>query len=352
MHLNWNSTLRTTLGGYAIAALVACGGGNDKTNVAPTSVALSSVSSTAIGTLDVTWQAASDDSTPVASLKYQVHLSTTADFVPSASTLKFEGGNVLTTQLTDLTPGTAYTVRLVVLDQDGAATVSAAQTITIARPKLPDTGITAAQCYATGSNTLVSCTSPEAIALNAQQDGMLTPGSAGLSYSAVPNPSGGSYDVTECVKDNLTGLTWEGKPTSGQRAASNTYANYDSTTSAQAWNGSAYVNPTQAQIYAATNSVGYVAAVNATKLCGYTDWRLPTADELQSIVDYSVAYPGPSINTTWFPNTVPGDGRYGYWISSPVVGFSNFSWYVSFGNGGVYSYVRNYALPVRLVRSS
>jgi hypothetical protein len=26
MHLNWNSTLRTALGGCAIAALVACGG--------------------------------------------------------------------------------------------------------------------------------------------------------------------------------------------------------------------------------------------------------------------------------------------------------------------------------------
>jgi hypothetical protein len=89
---------------------------------------------------------------------------------------------------------------------------------------LTDTGITASQCYKAGSDTLVSCTDAAAIALNDKQDGMLgrdvtTPdnadGKLGFSYSTVPNPAGGNFDVTECVKDNITGLTWEGKTATG-----------------------------------------------------------------------------------------------------------------------------------------
>jgi hypothetical protein len=215
--------------------------------------------------------------------------------------------------------------------------------------KLTDTGITASQCYAAGGNALVSCTSAAAIALNSKQDGMTgrdvsnadsSDGKLGLSYSAV-----GSYTKEECVKDNITGLTWEGKPTSGLRAASNTYTHYDNTAAVQFWNGSAYVNPTQAQIDAATNTVGYVAAVNAAKLCGYTDWRLPTADELQGIVDYSVAYPGPTIDGTWFPNTQ----QYAYWTGTGYAGGSSGAWVVDFGYGFVYGYSRGYG-HVRLVR--
>lgn len=217
--------------------------------------------------------------------------------------------------------------------------------------KLPDTGIAASQCYAAGSDTLVSCTSAAAIVLNSQQDGMTgrdvsssdsSDGKLGFSYSTV-----GSHTKEECVKDNITGLTWEGKPTTGTRAASNTYSNYDSTAAAQFWDTSTYVNPTQAQIDAATNTVGYVNAVNAAKLCGYTDWRLPTADELQGIVDYGVAYPGPTVDASWFPNTV-GDL---YWSSSPGVDGVFAARSINFGNGLVLgSLNRYYPGQVRLVR--
>lgn len=215
--------------------------------------------------------------------------------------------------------------------------------------RLPDTGITASQCYAAGSNALVSCTSAAAIALNSQQDGMTgrdvsspdnSDGKLGFSYSTV-----GSYAKTECVKDNITGLTWEGKPTTGLRAASKTYTNFDNTAAAQFWNGSAYVNLTQAQLDAATNTVGYVNAVNASALCGYTDWRLPTADELQGIVDYGVAHPGPTVDANWFPNTV----GWAYWSSSPYVSLAYAAWYVEFGNGSVHSDYR-FDYHVRLVR--
>lgn len=217
---------------------------------------------------------------------------------------------------------------------------------------LTDTGVTASQCYEAGSNVLVSCTSAGALALNNAQDGMrgrdvnsssATDGKLGFSYSTV-----GSYAKTECVKDNVTGLIWEGKTADGGlRDFNKTYTFYDNTALAQSRIGSAYVNPTQAQIDAATNAVGYVNAVNAAGLCGASDWRLPTADELQSLVDYGVAYPGPTLDTTWFPNT---QGK-SFWSSSPNVGGASYAWYVGFDYGDVYGSGRGSSLPVRLVRA-
>lgn len=233
---------------------------------------------------------------------------------------------------------------------------------------LPDSGITASQCYAAGSDDLVSCTSPEALALNPAQDGMTgrdvaspdaTDGKLGFSYTKIAADGASlpaSASTWACVKDNITGLMWEVKTADGGlRDVNNEYTNFDSTTEAQYYDGPAWVPPTQAQIDAATNTVGYVAAVNAAGLCGKKDWRLPTVDELQGLVDYGVDVrtSKPMIDETYFPNTA----SYAYWTSSPVVGDSNYAWHsgyawhVSFSDGYViYGYLRNLPVHVRLVR--
>ena len=170
--------------------------------------------------------------------------------------------------------------------------------------------------------------------------------SSGNRYSAVVSYS------KECVKDNATGLIWEGKTTSGSRSSAVGFTNYDSTTSAQKWNNS---NPTQAEIDASTNSIGYKNMVNSSALCGYTDWRLPTKEELQTIIDSSRV--SPAINSTWFPNTVvPAlllGPVYFYWSSSPITDDPRFAWGANFYNGNVENGGgRGGNLAVRLVRSS
>jgi len=204
--------------------------------------------------------------------------------------------------------------------------------------KLNDTGITASQCYQAGSDTLVDCGSAGALALNNAQDGMTGRDADPASNSNIDGKLGFSFSAVAggCVQDNVTGLMWEVKTADGGlRDWHKTYTNY-----------SAAYNPNN-QYGAATDASGYVTAVNATSLCGHNDWRLPSADELQSIVDYGVAYPGPTIDATWFPNTQGG----WFWSASSYVGYSDYAWGVYFNYGGVNDNNRNVTYAVRLVRA-
>ena len=121
-------------------------------------------------------------------------------------------------------------------------------------------------------------------------------------------------------------MVWEGKTTLGDRASSNSYSNYGDSRSG--------------------DTSAYVTAVNAAKLCGYSNWRLPTSEELQALVDYSVLNPDPSVDATWFPNTMAAP----YWTASPYLGSAAKAWSVNFANGYVNSSARSGKLPVRLVR--
>jgi len=208
---------------------------------------------------------------------------------------------------------------------------------TLTSGPLNDTGIPATMCYRAGSNAFVSCTSPEAIALNPQQDGMVgrdvtdpdpIDGKLGFSYSLVPKPGGGFYDKTECVKDNVTGLMWEGKTSDGGlRDANRGYTNW----------GDGRTGDTSA----------FVADVNGSGLCGHRDWRLPNRHELQGLVDYGVASPGPTIDTGWFLNCC-NNGI--YWTSSPLAGYPDFASRIHFSDGHVLNGLRTIGSFVRLVR--
>jgi len=65
---------------------------------------------------------------------------------------------------------------------------------------------------------------------------------------------------------------------------------------------------------------------------GYTDWRVPSVRELQSLIERACVTP--SINSTLFPNTLSTTGNGITWSSSPVAGASGMAWYVNFVDGG------------------
>ena len=150
--------------------------------------------------------------------------------------------------------------------------------------------------------------------------------------------TGGFYDKTECFKDLSTGLIWEGKPTTGTRAANLTYSNYDSTTGNQKLGTSA---ATQAEIDASNNSIGYRTSVNASNLCGYNDWRLPTKDELSGTLASSTS--------PWIGVTCLSNAQIWYYWSS-VSGSPGLAWGVNFCQSTVYTSFRDFSGYVRLVR--
>jgi Protein of unknown function (DUF1566) len=60
-----------------------------------------------------------------------------------------------------------------------------------------------------------------------------------------------------------------------------------------------------------------------------TGWRLPTIRELETIVDYSVAPPGPTIDAAAFPNTPTNL----FYVTSTLVNGSSLHWSIDFSNG-------------------
>lgn len=79
---------------------------------------------------------------------------------------------------------------------------------------------------------------------------------------------------------------------------------------------------------------------------GGSGWRLPTKKELLTLVDYSVAPPGPTIDVTAFPDTPAGS----YWSISPLAASVPGRWFVDFAHGYAADYAEGPTSYVRCVR--
>ncbi len=110
----------------------------------------------------------------------------------------------------------------------------------------------------------------------------------------------------------------------------------------QTWTGSACSGTASSYTFDQAN-----ALTGTTIFAGQSDWRVPTEDELLSLVDYTIAYPGPAINNSVFPAT-PSSA---FWSGSPSAKYSSGAWVVSFGDGSTSSSAsRSGSYAVRLVR--
>ena len=156
-----------------------------------------------------------------------------------------------------------------------------------------------------------------------------------------------------CTRDDKTGLIWEVKTTDGGlRDSTKGYTNYtpdypkcDDATFTVA--GSCSNHGLTGKFGDSTNADGFVTAVNSQSLCGKNDWRLPTKEELNGLAYCSdgeartlgekqsgyicTGSPtAPTINTTYFPNTVSPWGV--FWSSSPSPYGIYYMWYVNFSD--------------------
>lgn len=185
--------------------------------------------------------------------------------------------------------------------------------------QVPDTGQTA--CYDDVGN-VITCPSPGQPFYGQDTNYFINP----MSYTkldgsgnALPN-SASSWSM---VRDNVTGLIWETKTNKDNipnyndpHDADNTYAWYEPNDPYRGTSGNG------------TDTKAFIDALNNAKFGGYSDWRLPTIKEIDTIVNLDIPHPGPTINTDYFPNTV----SFSYWTSTINVDNMYCAWSVDFYN--------------------
>ncbi|WP_455217900.1 Lcl C-terminal domain-containing protein [Kaarinaea lacus] len=155
-----------------------------------------------------------------------------------------------------------------------------------------------------------------------------------------------SSDTWSCVLDQATGLVWEVKSrVPGLHYHQNTYSWFNPDLR---HNGGLAGYPGGSGCFAQPcDTENFIAAVNKNGWCNAHDWRLPTREELRSLVDYSNGIEGPVLDIKAFPNTSP----LFYWSADTSASNPDEAWGIGFAFGYDYAYYKNNQGHVRLVRN-
>jgi hypothetical protein len=197
---------------------------------------------------------------------------------------------------------------------------------------IPDSGKT--KCYDLGKE--IPCPEPDEDFYGQDGNYLINP----PSYTKMDEIGNDLPDDAEhwiMVRDNVTGLIWEVKTDDGSiHDKNNQYTWYDSNSNTNdGYTGTAGDG---------TDTEDFIVTLNAENFGGYSDWRLPSLQELSSIVMLN-RY-DPAIETNFFKNVM----SLFYWSSTSYDKNSVSARGISFGNGNA-SY-RKKSLPyyVRAVR--
>jgi len=182
---------------------------------------------------------------------------------------------------------------------------------------LPDTGQT--NCY--DNSQEISCPNPGEPFYGQDAQFPCNP----RSFNKLDDYGNGLSDAAPSwvmVRDNVTGLIWEVKQ---EKNNVQNYANPHDADNRYSWSDS---------LGDGTGTEDFINALNQKEFGGHSDWRLPTSKDLSTLVDSSIPYPGPTIDTDYFPNTVTA----GYWSSTANASNPYGAWHVYF----IYGHVRSY----------
>jgi len=185
-----------------------------------------------------------------------------------------------------------------------------------------------------------------------RQDGDYTRQLSYTKIDAAGKPLADGAPSWNCVRDNVTGLIWEVKSSDGGlhgKEHTYTWFNPDETVNGgvegregDTGDVTCGLPPVVAE---GCDTVKYVAAVNAAGWCGHRDWRLPTVDELSSIVNYGRSLP--AISTDYFPDIVMPAG---FWSSTPSAAGPSYAWIAIYDDGYLGTCVKSWNYYLRLVR--
>ncbi len=308
------------------------------------SVAAPNIVSVNYATADGTALSSSDYTAGAATLNIAAGLTSgTVTVLVAADTITFESNETLSVTLSNAVNATISTATATgtILNDDAAY--------------LNDTGI-ALWGNATNNNLTVSQVNfprqdadfgrDANVLLNSATDGKL--GFSFTKLDATGAPLSNQTLPGTCVLDQTTGLMWEVKSNAaGLRNKNHTYSwlNNNNTSNGGAA-GSANLGTCADAVNCDTEK--YIAAVNGAGLCGHSDWRLPGKEALRSVLDYSIASPGPAIDTAYFTNSIGNK----YW--SATARDSASAWYVDFSlsntTGSANTGTKSTPYRIRLVR--
>lgn len=173
-----------------------------------------------------------------------------------------------------------------------------------AAPTVPPIKSGQTKCYSAAGNE-ISCP-------GTGQDGELQPGTAWPTPRFLDNTDG-------TVTDNMTGLIWSKlMQTPGPAAC-----------------------PKSGSYVTWQEGLDHVICLNENHYLGYSDWRLPTAEELASVVNYSVGDQHTWFSTSGF--TLPSMSKvrnYYYWSATSLVSATSSAFALNKPDGNIGTYAK------------
>uniref|UniRef100_A0A7C4VR67 DUF1566 domain-containing protein n=1 Tax=Desulfatirhabdium butyrativorans TaxID=340467 RepID=A0A7C4VR67_9BACT len=208
----------------------------------------------------------------------------------------------------------------------------------------PDTGQT--KCYDNVGNQ-ITCPQPGQDYYGQDANFLINP-NAFVKMDADGKDLPSNASSWAMVRDNATGLVWEVK---NNADGTKDYTNHHDADNIYTWYDP---NPLTNGGSSGTKNDGkdtysLITALNQAGFGGYSDWRIPSREELRTIVDYSRF--GPAINTAFFPNTQASPSTSYYWSSTTHANNPGSAWIVYFYDGGDGNFLKSsYYYYVRAVR--